>query len=66
MVMACQVQGMRPQQAFDTVGELLESRYRRWEEAERSVPRWAFEFDKDVRMYIDGIKSVVKANLYWR
>lgn len=66
MVMACQVKGMLPQQAFDTVGELLVSRYRRWEEVERNVPTWGFGIDEDVQKYINGIKSVVKANLYWR
>lgn len=57
---------MSAQEAFDAAGELLESRYIRWEKAERSVPSWGAKIDKQVRRYIDGIKAVVKANLYWR
>lgn len=66
MVTVCQLHGLSTQQAFDTVGKLLENCYRRWEEVEASVPNWCPEVDVEVQRYIDGIKSVVKANLNWR
>lgn len=66
MVVVCRHHGMSAQEAFDTAGKLLEERYQRWEEVESSVPRWCAEIDAQVQRYIDGIKSVVKANLNWR
>ncbi|RFU80025.1 terpene synthase [Trichoderma arundinaceum] len=65
MVTVCRLGGMSAQKAFNTVGRLLQSRYRRWDEAEASVPSWGKETDLQVRKYIEGIKSVVKANLHW-
>ncbi|KAL7894231.1 isoprenoid synthase domain-containing protein [Trichoderma sp. SZMC 28014] len=65
MVTVCRSNGMSPQKAFNTVGKLLEQRYRRWDEAEASVPSWGKETDVQVRKYIEGIKCVVKANLNW-
>lgn len=58
--------GMTAQEAFQYVGGLLEDRYRRWEAAESHVPLWGDETDEQVAQYIEGIKSVVRANLYWR
>ena len=58
--------GMSAQEAFDYVGRLLEERYRRWEAAEARVPRWEHPTDMHVAKYIEGIKAVVRANLYWR
>ncbi|OAA74565.1 terpene synthase [Akanthomyces lecanii RCEF 1005] len=66
MVIVCQLRGLSAQQAFDTVGKLLEGCYRRWEEVEGIVPHWGAEVDAEVQRYIDGIKAVVKANLNWR
>ncbi|KAJ3498172.1 hypothetical protein NLG97_g1330 [Lecanicillium saksenae] len=66
MVAVCRLHGMSVQQAFDTVGKLLEHRYQRWDEIKESLPSWCVTADTDVRRYIDGIKSVVSANLNWR
>ncbi|EHK42537.1 terpene synthase [Trichoderma atroviride IMI 206040] len=65
MVTVCRSNGMSPQKAFNTVGKLLEQRYRRWDETEASVPSWGEKTDVQVRKYIEGIKCVVKANLNW-
>ncbi|KAK1252163.1 hypothetical protein MKX08_003350 [Trichoderma sp. CBMAI-0020] len=65
MVTVCRSNRMSPQKAFNTVGKLLEQRYRRWDEAEANVPSWGEETDVQVRKYIEGIKCVVKANLNW-
>lgn len=58
--------GMSAQEAFDTVGELLQERYQRWDVVESQVPSWGEEVDAQVQRYIEAIKCVVKANLYWR
>ena len=66
MVVICQKHGLSAQQAFNAVGELLESRYRGWEVVEARVPSWGEAVDGEVEKYIDGIKAVVQANLTWR
>jgi hypothetical protein len=58
--------GMMAQEAFDTVGELLQERYQNWDVVEGQVRSWGEEVDTHVRKYIEAIKCVVKANLYWR
>ncbi|PTB36255.1 hypothetical protein M441DRAFT_151771 [Trichoderma asperellum CBS 433.97] len=65
MVTVCCSSGMSLQNAFNTVGKLLEQRYQRWDKAEASVPSWGKEADVQVRKYVEGIKCVVKANLNW-
>lgn len=57
---------MSAQQAFDTVGSLLEGRYRRWDIAEERLPTWGEPLDKMVAQYVHGIKCVVQANISWR
>jgi hypothetical protein len=66
MVVICRQHGLSVQQAFNTVGELLESRYRRWEVVEARIPRRGEAVNTEVGKYIDGIKAVVQANLTWR
>lgn len=58
--------GMPAQEAFDMVDELLRERYRRWDIVEGGVRSWGEEVDAQVARYIEAIKCVVKANLYWR
>ena len=66
MITTCRLNGMSPQEAFDAAGRLLEGCYRRWETVEASVPSWGDTIDVQVAKYIEGIKAVVKADLYWR
>lgn len=66
MVALCRMNGMPAQKAFDMVGELLQERYRRWDVIEGQVRSWGDEVDEQVQRYIEAIKCVVKANLYWR
>ncbi|KAI1112886.1 isoprenoid synthase domain-containing protein [Nemania sp. NC0429] len=65
MVAVARMSGLGAQEAFDHVGNMLDSRYERWEEAIREVPSWGEEMDKDVEKYIQGVADVVRANLYW-
>ena len=66
MIAACRMNGMSAQKAFDVVGSLLESRFRRWDELEAQVPKWENSLDDGVQKYIKGIKCVVQANISWR
>ncbi|RGP69189.1 terpene synthase metal-containing [Fusarium longipes] len=66
MVASCRMVGQSPQQAFDTVGALLEERYREWETVVGQLPSWGREIDAQVARYIEGIQNVVQANVTWR
>lgn len=66
MVAICEAHGMSTQEAFDTVGFFLQDCYDRWDRMERHLPKWGWQIDRELDNYIDGIKNVVKANLYWR
>lgn len=57
---------MSAQKAFNVIGDLLDERYQRWDITEGRVPSWGGETDRQATEYIEGIKNVVRANLYWR
>ncbi|QBZ63619.1 hypothetical protein PoMZ_05304 [Pyricularia oryzae] len=65
MVAACRMSGQSAQEAFDTVGALLEDSYYEWEETMRQVPAWGGDVERDVQRYIKGIQDVVQANITW-
>ncbi|KAK7598430.1 hypothetical protein V3481_000061 [Fusarium oxysporum f. sp. vasinfectum] len=65
MVAACRMTGQSPQEAFDTVGNLLEERYQYWQKAIEQLPSWGPEIDANVARYIKGIQNVVQANITW-
>lgn len=58
--------GQSAQEAFDTVGALLEESYYEWEETMRQVPARGGDVERDVQRYIKGIQDVVQANITWR
>lgn len=66
IIASCRLSGLSAQDAFDAAAALLQERYDCWNEAEASLPSWGRRIDPQVKAYVDGIKSVVKANLYWR
>lgn len=57
--------GMEAQEAIDHVGGLVEQRLRQFELLIGELPSWTPEVDEKVRQYVDVVKNVVKANLYW-
>ncbi|KAM0343770.1 hypothetical protein ACHAPU_008197 [Fusarium lateritium] len=65
MVAACRMTGQSPQEAFNTVGDLLERRYSEWERVITQLPSWGHEIDVHVARYIKGIQNVVQANVTW-
>ncbi|KAF4438743.1 hypothetical protein FACUT_4691 [Fusarium acutatum] len=66
MVAACRMTGQSPQEAFNTVGNLLEDRYQDWQNAIEQLPSWGPEIDSNVARYIQGVQNVVQANITWR
>ncbi|CVK85123.1 uncharacterized protein FMAN_02036 [Fusarium mangiferae] len=65
MVAACRMTGQSPQEAFDTVGNLLEERYQDWQSSIEQLPSWGPDIDTNVARYIQGIQNVVQANITW-
>lgn len=66
MVAVCLSEGSSIQEAINRVGDFLQLRYDAWDETEASLPSWGRVIDAEVQKYIDGIKAVVRANLWWR
>jgi hypothetical protein len=66
MVAVCRLNGMSAQEAFDEVGRLLTSHFQRWDHVESMFLRSKHANNKAVVRYVDGIKSVVQANISWR
>ncbi|KAK2600054.1 hypothetical protein QQS21_005218 [Conoideocrella luteorostrata] len=65
IIATCRLMGMSAQQAFDVAGKLLEDRYHRWEVVEANVSKYNEQVDEQLSMYVEAIKAVVRANLYW-
>ncbi|KAI8953296.1 isoprenoid synthase domain-containing protein [Xylaria longipes] len=65
MVAVARMSGLGAQEAFDYIGNMLNSRYERWENAVRAVPNWGESINHHVDRYIRGVADVVRANLYW-
>jgi hypothetical protein len=57
---------MSAQAAFTHVGDMLLVRYRDWYLALAELPSWGEDVDVHVQEYIEGVRSVVRANLGWR
>ncbi|CEL04721.1 hypothetical protein ASPCAL05846 [Aspergillus calidoustus] len=57
--------GMCAQAAFTHVGDMLSSRYRDWYLALAELPSWGEDVDVQVQEYVEGVRSVVRANLGW-
>lgn len=66
MTAACRLARYSAQEAFDTVGSLLEERYLQWDQTIECVPSWGPDIDLQVRRYIEGIQNIVQANISWR
>ncbi|KAI0545439.1 isoprenoid synthase domain-containing protein [Xylaria curta] len=65
MVAVARMSGLDPQEAFDYIGNMLDSRYERWDKAIETVPNWGESVNQQVDRYIQGVADVVRANLYW-
>ncbi|KAF2963575.1 hypothetical protein GQX73_g9998 [Xylaria multiplex] len=66
LVAVARMSGLQAQEAFDYIGNMLNSRYERWEKALGEMPYWGEEINKHAERYVRGVADVVRANLYWR
>ncbi|TRX95932.1 hypothetical protein FHL15_003074 [Xylaria flabelliformis] len=48
MVAVARMSGLGPQEAFDYIGKMLDSRYERWEKAVETVPNWGESVNQQV------------------
>ncbi|KAH8594605.1 isoprenoid synthase domain-containing protein [Bisporella sp. PMI_857] len=65
VLVACRLAGQSAQEAFDTVGALLEKRYQDLDHALAGLPRWGEPIDTDIQRYIQGIQNIAVANVHW-
>ncbi|KAI1175288.1 isoprenoid synthase domain-containing protein [Nemania sp. FL0916] len=65
LVAVARMRGLGAQEAFDYIGNMLDSRYERWKKATNAVPDWGEDVNGHVAKYIRGIADVVRANLNW-
>ncbi|KUL82469.1 hypothetical protein ZTR_10221 [Talaromyces verruculosus] len=59
-------QSCHAQDAFDIVGNILSTLYKRWFLALAELPSWGERVDADVQKYIASVRAIVMANLNLR
>jgi hypothetical protein len=57
--------GLDVQSAIDYVGDLCEQTIHQFKENHRNLPSWGPIIDKEVGIYISGLKAWMIGNLYW-
>jgi hypothetical protein len=61
------LQGLSIQAAFDLIeAKYLPETFARWESALKKLPSWGEDVDRQVQLYIKGIKDHVICNANWR
>lgn len=65
LIAVARMHGMSAQEAFDYIGELIKIRHQHLETTIAQLPSWDAVVDQEVLRYVQAIKDVVKANLYW-
>ncbi|KAF2103158.1 terpenoid synthase [Rhizodiscina lignyota] len=57
--------GLSTQEAFDEIGLLLDERFKKWDSLMATLPSWGEENDRQVQLYLDGVKGHVSSNTNW-
>ncbi|KAJ3480431.1 hypothetical protein NLG97_g8075 [Lecanicillium saksenae] len=65
IIAIARLQGMSAQEAFDAAGALLDDLYCQWELVEKRATSLRTGNSLHLQKYINGIKNIVRANLYW-
>ena len=66
LVALLRMSGKSAQEAFDTLGLMLDESFAEWDALVANLPSWGTQLDAPVQEYVQGIGNVVAANLYWR
>jgi hypothetical protein len=59
-------QSYHAQDAFDIVGGVLGTLYKRWFLALAELPSWGEQANVDVQRYLASVRAIIMANLNWR
>ncbi|KAF2761567.1 terpenoid synthase [Pseudovirgaria hyperparasitica] len=65
LVAVARMSGMTGQEAVSFIGSSIDKRYSDLRKAASLVPLWGTPVTAEVEKYIQGIRNVIKANLYW-
>jgi hypothetical protein len=57
--------GLDLQQAVDRVGEMCKQTIDTFIENQARVPSWGDRLDKDVKMYVNGLREWISGSLHW-
>ncbi|KAH6652987.1 isoprenoid synthase domain-containing protein [Truncatella angustata] len=57
--------GLSLQEAVDEVTNMINDCYPRWYRALADLPRWGSDIDRDVLLYVDGLRDITLGSLIW-
>jgi hypothetical protein len=57
--------GLSLQQAVDRIGEMCKQTIDTFVENQARVPSWGDRIDKDVKLYVNGLKEWIVGSLHW-
>ncbi|KAK8032164.1 isoprenoid synthase domain-containing protein [Apiospora arundinis] len=58
-------QGKTLQEAIDGTGQMIDGCYQRWYEALLKMPSWGSTIDRNVYIYLEGIRNIALGCLLW-
>jgi Delta6-protoilludene synthase len=62
----CRLHHISVQEAFDIIEKMLEDCFTGWYEAMSKLPSWGGDTDRQIELYIRGMKGHIIANANWR
>lgn len=65
IVVIMRQEGLDLQSAVDFVGDLCEKSINRFIEERANLPSWGPEIDRQVNIYVDGLRDWIVGSLHW-
>ena len=65
IVVVMQQEGLDLQSAVDFVGDLCQQSIDRFVHERENLPSWGPEIDRDVSIYVDGLRDWIVGSLHW-
>ena len=65
IVVVMQQEGLDLQSAVDFVGDLCEQSINRFVAERANLPSWGLEIDRQVNIYVDGLRDWIVGSLHW-
>lgn len=60
------MRGLTVQEAVDQVGDMLDERYETWHVAQKTLPSWGPEIDRQVATLLELYVRLPLGTLHWR